>query len=397
MTGEQLLKNMDLIDPELVTAAEAQPIRKRNAFRLWTAAVVAAAAAVALFLLWKPDSGITVNIGGIERNYKTATVSQAETVPHFPWEYLTEMERYTHMILDGKTFRTRARTVRAELLGDPIGEGVFPVENMETGTDYSQKQTAYSIQSIHPSQAVAVKLGDDYCVFINDSYSPPPNLGTFWDAVSLSDNVKLEYFTLYIGDNKDNQHLSLRLEDDRAVWTILDKCRSAPYLELDRFFDSGVETVGFSVTSEKLGVYKHAFQISSDGYLTTNLMEWGYAFQIGEASAKEIISYVKENSVSVPQEPYYQFLYGTFAGVENGYLLVDDTVLCVDEKDGMIFRIPAQDIRISRMVDLGYVTVGDVVLVNFTGTIDVNSGNTVSNPVSIQTGILCDGSILIEE
>lgn len=395
MTGEELLKNMELIDPELVEAAEVPPGRKRNRWLPWVAAAAAAIAAVSL--LWKHDFGTTVTIGGIERKYKSTTVSQAETVPFFPWEYLTEMERYTHMVLDGMQFRTRARTIRPEFLGNAIGEGFFPVEDWETGTDYSRKRTAYSIQDMDSSQVVAVKLGDEYCVFMNEIYSPPPDFGTFWDAVDLSGTVKLDYFTHFSGENTDNQQTSHRLEDDTALWALLEKCRSAPYLELDRFLDSETETVSFSVTSEKLGVYKHGFQITSDGYVITNLMEWGYVFQIGEAAAKEMISWVKKNSVTVPQEPYYQFLYGTYAGTEDGYLLVDDTILCVDEKDGMIFRIPTEDIKISRMVDLGYLTVGDVVLVNFTGTVDVGSGNIVSSPVSVQTGILWEGEILIEE
>ena len=81
----------------------------------------------------------------------------------------------------------------------------------------------------------------------------------------------------------------------------------------------------------------------------------------------------------------------------NGYILVDDTVLCVNPKEGMVFRIPMADIRISRVVDLGYISAGDVVLVNFTGSVDTETGNVVADPVSIQAGILWEGQILIEE
>jgi hypothetical protein len=126
-------------------------------------------------------------------------------------------------------------------------------------------------------------------------------------------------------------------------------------------------------------------------------MEWGYVFQIGVEVAQNIIRQVKENSVPIPQEPYYNYLYGTFAGIEDGYLLVDDTILCSNKKDGMCFRVPMEDIRISRNVDLGYITVGDVVFVTFSGRIDTTSGNIVIDPVSIQKGILADDSILIEE
>ena len=395
MNGEELLKRMDLIDSELVEAAQNIHHRKRNRWVKWGA--LAAAAAVAV-LLWvgKPETGTKVKIGGIERTYKTTVMAQETGAAVYPWEYLTEIERYTYMELNGTRYRTRAETIDRSFLGDMIGDTVFTSYDIYTDKEYNTNNAVYAIQGIDPQELVAVELENAYCVFMKEDYSPPQDLGVFLDSLVLSENVDLNYFILYNGQNIANTQTNHTLSDDSVIWEILSGCRNAPGMELERWFDTQIETVSFSVTSEKLGVYKHGFQISSDGYLNTNLMEWGYVFNIGEDAARQIIDFAKANSTPAEPQAYYHYLYGTYVGSENGYLLIDDALLCINEKDGIVFRVSADDIRISRVIDLGYVQVGDVVLVSFKGSVD-KANLTVSEPVSIQKGIIYDGTILIEE
>ena len=395
MNGEELLKRMDLIDSELVEAAQDISPRKNERWVKWTALAAAAAAAV-LLLVGKPESGTKVKIGGIERIYKTTAIVQETGAPVYPWEYLTEIERYTYMELSGTRYRTRAETIDRSFLGDMIGDAVFTSYDIYKDKEYSANKAVYTIQGIDPQELVAVELENAYCVFMKEEYSPPLDLGEFLESLALSENADLNYFIHYSGENSNNTQTSHTISDDSVIWEILSDCRSAPCMELERWFDNDIETVSFSVTSEKLGVYKHGFQISSDGYLSTNLMEWGYVFKIGEDAARQIIDYAEASSIPTEPQSYYNYLYGTYVGTEDGYLLIDDTVLCVKEKDGMIFRVPADDIRMSRVIDLGYVQVGDVVLVSFMGSIDRDT-LTVSEPVSLQKGILSDGTILIEE
>jgi len=396
MTGEELLRIMDVIDPKLVESAGSYPTQKRRGWAAWCA-IAAAAVAIAVLIIGKAEKGTVITVGGIERNYKTTPVVQVETAPYYPWEYLTEMERYTCMVLDGNEYRTRARTVDPAHLDERIGEGFFTAPDVYTGLDHSLKKEVFSIQGVSASKVVAVELGDVYCVFYHGSYSPPLDFGTFWEEINLSNTVELNRFSYSSGSRKEIEQTSFLLENDTILWELLASCRTALHVEQDPLYDVTAESVSFSVTSDKLGVYKHSFRISADGYISTNLMEWGYAFHIGEEAARKIIDYAMKNSKSVPFEPYYQFLYGTFVGMEEGFLLVDDTSLCVNPAEGMVFRIPTADIRISRSVELGHIGVGDIVLVNFTGTVDTASGNKVLEPVSIQRGILLEGNVLIEE
>ena len=62
-------------------------------------------------------------------------------------------------------------------------------------------------------------------------------------------------------------------------------------------------------------------------------------------------------------------------------------------------RIPADDLRIRRnlIATYGTVKVGDIVMVEYTGTIDTENNNTVNGAFSMYKGTLVDGGLAIPE
>ena len=62
-------------------------------------------------------------------------------------------------------------------------------------------------------------------------------------------------------------------------------------------------------------------------------------------------------------------------------------------------RIPADDLRIRRnlIATYGTVKVGDIVMVEYTGTIDTENNNTVNGAFSMNKGTLVDGGLAIPE
>lgn len=390
MTGEELLEKMDLIQPEYLEEAEALP-HKKKVWILWAGL---AAAAVLSLLIWNSDKGSPVTIAGIERNYKESWVFISEaTAVSWPWNYLAETEKYTVLEYNGTEYRTSGRTVDPAFLGKPLGTCVLPSIS-DTGEVFSLEKSAYSIAGVSPEKIVAAELNGEYYVYKLSPYSPPTNLGEFLDDFGMPHTIELERFTHFV-NQKVKGHYSL--EASALIWDILNTCRKAEYVDEDFFHANEDEYISFTVTSQQLGSYKQVIYITSDGYLKTNIMGYRYVFRIGEAAAQQIISYAMKNSAAAPVEPYYHSVSGTFIGMKDGYLLVDDTVLCVREQDGMVFRIPAADIRISRAVELGYVSEGDIVAIYFTGPIDSDSGNIVEGPISIHKGILSGGNVLIPE
>ena len=57
-------------------------------------------------------------------------------------------------------------------------------------------------------------LGEEYCVFLKETYSPPVDLGAFWDSIVLADQVELGDFIHFSGSNESNQQSSHSLEEE---------------------------------------------------------------------------------------------------------------------------------------------------------------------------------------
>ena len=190
--------------------------------------------------------------------------------------------------------------------------------------------------------------------------------------------------------------------DDAYIIEVLASCRDAALYvpEEGKEWERSEEYLSFTMTSEALGVYKKAMYITKDGYLWTNVFEYAYIYDIGTEAAGKIIDYAKTNSVEKPMEPYEYRLAGTLVKVEAGYAYIDDSIMCVDPSEGMIFRVSTEDIRISRCLDesLTGIKVGDLVVVTFRGGIDLEDGNLILDARSIEEAFLTsEGDTIVPE
>ncbi|HIV86518.1 MAG TPA: hypothetical protein H9896_00220, partial [Candidatus Pygmaiobacter gallistercoris] len=219
---------------------------------------------------------------------------------------------------------------------------------------------------------------DEYYVFQREEYDPPDTWGELLDEVNLSGVLDLTHFSEN-GDGPDSSHFAL--ESDDALWELLSGCRNAPFVEDQNWTAADGNYLSFTVTSEPLGVYRVALYVTEDGYLWTNAFGWQYLFCIGEENAKQIIGWAKEHSVKAAYAPYQNSIVGLVTGITEEELLVDDSILCNDPANGRVFRVPLEDLRISRYLDCGMVGVGDTVQVLYEGEIE---GTTVSGAVSLE-------------
>ena len=101
-----------------------------------------------------------------------------------------------------------------------------------------------------------------------------------------------------------------------------------------------------------------------------------------------------KNSTKAEYEPYdnSNSICGEIVEITDDYILVDDSILCKDEKDGITYKILINDIRISRYVDRAVVKVGDTVEISYNGEIEEQNSNTISSAFSIS-----DVDILYED
>lgn len=331
-----------------------------------------------------------VIIGGIVRDYRDVRIMREELAILWPWEYRTVPEQYTEVTLEGGRFYSGGRVIGESFLGEDIGDCEVAGFDSYTEKEYRMSARVRRIEGISDRRMVAVELEGEYYVFKSDAYDPPADFGELLDDYSLEETLRLDHFS--VCDDYDETGY-YRLEDDRYIWDILGNCRGAKFSSGDTWDWSERSYISFTATSESLGVRNSIFDVTEDGYVMTNVFDWGYVFEIGEDAAARILSYVKENGVETEREAYSSSLAGTLVKITEEYLFVDDSVLCSDPEEGMVFQIPADDLRIRRHIDVENINVGDIVVVHFTGEIDREAGNTVMGAYDLSPGFLSeDGS-----
>lgn len=346
-----------------------------------------------IFVLRMDDVSL-VSIGCVERDYKDVYVVESESSIEWPWEYKTIEEQYTIINFNGKEYYSRGRSVEAAFVGELIG--TFDVMGYDAYSDQSHKTAseAYRVGGISEEYIVAVKLDGEFYVFSHNEYAPPANLGEVLDNYALEQTLPLNQFTRYDGYEQNGHFM---LSNDSYIWDVLNSCRDAKFVEDDNWRASNRNYLSFTATSDALGIYKRVFNVTEDGYIWTNIFDYAYIFQIGQEAVDQIISYAVENGTESEMEPYNAFLAGTLTEIADGYILVDDTILCSDKNDGMTFKVYLNDLRISRCIDLGRINVGDIVVVYFTGNIDTDAGNVVEGAFSLSKGTISDGRISVPE
>lgn len=394
MRGSGLLDKMELTDPKYVEAAEGKPKRRKNVWLKWSPA----AACLALLILAgilvprTKDGSSRVLPGGIVREYKKTSLTKDELAIEWPWEYKTVSEQYTTLILDGEEFYS-GRAVDASYLGGIIGNYDVTGSDIYTGQEHRMTAEVYQIAGISRERLVAVKLEGAYYVFTRGRYDPPADLGEMLDDYSLEQTLPLEQFTECDGYDETGY---FRLNDDTYIWEVLRGCRSAEFVG-DGYWDNNGRCLSFTAASEALGVYNRVFYVTEDGYVKTNVFDYGYVFRIGREAAEQIISYAAENRTESKPEPYLHSLTGTLTEITEDYILVDDSILCSDERDGMSFKIYLDDIRVRRHIEFEGISAGDIVVVSFTGDIDAEAGNVVGGVCSLSRGYLTEDGVSVLE
>ena len=137
--------------------------------------------------------------------------------------------------------------------------------------------------------------------------------------------------------------------------------------------------------------------ITEDGYFWTNAFNGAYLYRIGTDAAKAIIDYAVDNAVPGEFVPYMHRLAGTITEIGDGYILVDDSILCADPAEGMVFKILTEDIRLRRCLEypVGHITPGEFVMISFTGSVE--EGNVISQGYHISPAFLSEnGDVLVQ-
>ena len=351
--------------------------------------VMAAAIIVPMFL-----GGDPISIGGIDRDYK-GVISGSEGDIEFPWEYKLTYEKYYTVKYNGNAYRTRARAINESLLGEVLGTCTAQGVDSYTDKTYTETFDVRKINGVSEEKMIAVGKDNEYYVYFNDEVKCPATFGELLDAYNLSEILPLIKFSVNEGYKEKGYY---QITDDEYIWQVLSECRNAEfYAENDKWSRGDRNYLSFTATSEELGVYKKVFYITEDGYVSTNVFNYSYVYYIGEDAANKIITHAKSNATEAEREQYEYTIAGTITEIGDGYVLIDDTVLCKDKNDGMVFKILTEDLIIRRYLECTNIKVGDTVAVKFQTEIVLGEDNTVGGAISMYKGKVTDSGMAVPE
>ena len=369
---------------------------KKKAFIKWGSIaacfmvmVVATALIVPMFFGGEP-----ISIGGIDRDYK-GVISGSEGDIEFPWEYKLTYEKYYTVKYNGNDYRTRARAINESLLGEILGTCTAQGVDSYTDKTYTETFNVRKINGVSEEKMIAVGMDNEYYVYFNDEVKCPATFGELLDAYNLSETLPLVKFSVNEGYKEKGYY---QITDDEYIWQVLSECRNAEfYAENDKWSRGDRNYLSFTATSEELGVYKKVFYITEDGYVSTNVFNYSYVYYIGEDAANKIITHAKNNATEAKREQYEYTIAGTITEIGDGYVLIDDTVLCKDKKDGMVFKVLTDELIIRRYLECTNIKVGDTVAVKFQTEIVLGEDNTVSGAISMYKGKVTDSGMAVPE
>lgn len=383
------------IDDDLVSGAAASKKKKKNAWVRWGSiaacfALVVVAIAMVAPMMQRDDPGI--GLGDQVRPYKDVTVQGESAYYEWRWEYKTVEEKYTAIDVDGNKFSGRQKEIGSDLVGEKIG--VYEATGYDTYFEEYHKENfdVYSISGISTEAFVAVLMEGKYYVFFTDEKTPPATFGEVMDTYNLPNTIDLNHFSL---EEQDREVQYFNLGDDDYIWEQLSDCRNATSIVNDKWLASERDYISFTITSETLGVYKRVLYITKDGYLWTNVFDVAHLYNIGEDVASNIMNYALDEATPSESLPFMYSLAGTITEIGDGYILLDDSVMCVNPKDGIVYKVVTTDPKLSRIFKTERLEVGDTVQVQYIDFVDLEPNAVIDSAAIISKAKIFDGTAVV--
>lgn len=391
MNIPRIVDAIGYIDDDLITAALEDPPRKRHNLMIKWMSVAACLALVMIISILVPH--FLRKDAVAEEKYKYY-VSETERAIEWPWKYKTLVEKYPVVKFNGKRFSVKSQnSIHIEGMGEVIGSCVAEGLDSDTRKTYTETFEVRKIKGISEELMIAVGNEDGFYVYAADEEAAPDTLGKLLELYELSQNIELNYVTKCEGYEEKEE---LLLDNDEKIWQLLSGCGDAKLDDTSDFFErENRRYLAFTATSEALGVYNRVIYISEDGYFATNILDYEYSYFIGKEAAGQIISYVQKHSTETKSSTSLPTISGTVAEIGNGYIMVDDTVLCRKSKAGKKYKVYTDDIKVRRWIESGEIKAGDLVVVEYEG--EISSNYEVKGAYSIFTGTFEENGILNQE
>ena len=429
---EFLQDSIGLIDEKFIKEAKEEPKRRG----LHWVKIVGIAASIAIIVAAIPvgiliskraqnPSGVienttdaigpTLDADGREiwvdnRKYKDGVDAYGEEMAYeWSWEYLDIYEKYVYIDRDiekGTFYQIINSKISESLIDSHLGTTKAYGYDYSDGTEIKEISCdIYSIKGVDSSKVIAAKLDgtDEYISYkyFSREYLPPETLGELIVENDLTNKIKFTVFS----KNQKNEILTLSEDISKQIWTLLQERSDAVFVEDDPINDSILNkidfknVISFSISSQELGFRNKSFAIFGTGYVSTNIEEYGYYFNIGEDTAQEIIKLATDNAQLATEEKLNnkKWVAGTITEIGEDYFKINDAPMMENEEDGIEFTVNTTDIKILRYFKSGVLKVGDTAIVKYDGNIYADEPTVINGAYSIDECWIVDGDAFIPE
>lgn len=388
----RIVNAMGKIDDELITSANGNRRKKNTPWVKWSCIAASVVAVVIVCAVLIPhilkDSS---DIDNSDSRYKDFNIQTGELGIVWPWKYMTIDEKYRTIKVNDMEFRNRGMKISSDYIAESMGS--YEAIGYEDISDaiHQQEFEVYKINNISSERLIAVKMENDYYVFISENYNSPETFGEVLELYAMSDSINLQRFSL---EGKGIEKNYYALQDDSYIWNVLESCKSAPKTDSVGWHEIERNYISYTVTSEVIGVYKRVMYVTEDGYVWTNIFDSEYLYFIGEDNADKIIRYSKENSTKTESEPFRNTVMGEVVEITDEYIIIDDSSLCKNPSEGISYKILINDVRISRYIENDIVKLNEFIQVTYDGEI---IENTIGYAFSIAEVIVSGEDVYIPE
>lgn len=221
------------------------------------------------------------------------------------WDEKTNTEKFPIVKINGTEYSVANRPIPYDKIGNSITKLTVLGKDEYTNSEYAANVEIYEIKGISTECAAAVKYDADGKYFVcHNSHYKPETLGQFMNDLSLKENLT---FVSFSGTQMKNGKAICDVEytnvDKAKVWELLFSDTAAKAV---KDYDSmNFETAaGIAIDLKLLGYENISLAVTRDGYLTTNILDTGKAFYIGEPAAEKFLNYLEKDCKTTVKHKY---------------------------------------------------------------------------------------------